>query len=172
MAPGLGVLGWWLLWVGEASAQKPSYSGLGNIWLEYDKQIPTLSLHIWIAYEVEEAFGPTFGSSQIVVVHSYSARARTYSLHSHWMPQEGGRVQGRSGAGMGVGTLRGRGVLGLKSFLVSWFLGFKVSQIYQICISCFSIGIDPISHSRFYLTDLPHFFGGRLFKHFKNCWVP
>ena len=36
-----------------------------------------------------------------------------------------------------------------------WFLGFKVSKVYKIPISCFLIDIDPISKiSKMYLAGL------------------
>ena len=58
------------------------------------------------------------------------------------VPQEGGRV--RSGAGLGVGMLVGRGIPLLENKKVSWFLSFLVSwlsflvsKILDILMSCF-----------------------------------
>ena len=67
------------------------------------------------------------------------------------------QIQTRSGAGAGVGMLRGTGVLGVLvsgflvfwflGFKVSWFLGSKVSNIYQVSIPSFLEDIDPISRT-------------------------
>ena len=66
----------------------------------------------------------------------------------------------RSGAGVGLGILRGRVVSWFLGFLFVWlfcfgflgclvldfcFLGFKGSKIYQISISCLLMDIDLIS---------------------------
>ena len=51
-------------------------------------------------------------------------------------------------------------------FVVSWFLGFKVSKIYQITISCFLEATDPISKVFKNLWDgSSGLFGPRLFHH-------
>ena len=42
-------------------------------------------------------------------------------------------------------------------FFVSWFLGFEVSKIYQVSISCFLIDIDLISKPfKMFQTNLHH----------------
>ena len=77
-------------------------------------------------------------------------------------------------AGVGIGMLRGRVVLGVRfsvsGCLVSWFLGFfvsEVSKIYQHSISCLLLDIDPISNiSKNILDGPPGFSGARLFQ---NC---
>ena len=64
---------------------------------------------------------------------------------------------------MGVGMLRG------KSFLVSWFLGFKVPKMYQMSISCFQEDIDFISKMfRNLLDGSARFVGARLFGNCQN----
>ena len=95
-----------------------------------------------------------------------------------------------SGAGVGVGMLRGKGVLSFlgSKFLgflflkfhgpdfrllgtkVVWFIGLKVSKIYQISISCFQEGIDLVSKiSEILLDGSSGLFGARLFSSLQNC---
>ena len=67
-------------------------------------------------------------------------------------------TRGWSGAVVGVGMLMGKGFACFLSFKVSWFhffwfLGFKVSKIHQIPISCFPEDIDPISNILKILLD-------------------
>ena len=81
-----------------------------------------------------------------------------------------------SGAGVGIGMLRGRGwflvswclgflVSWFRSFLVSKFLGFKASKIYKIICSCFLEDTDPISKIfKILLNGSSGLVGARLFQ--------
>ena len=75
-----------------------------------------------------------------------------------------------SAAGVGVGMLRGKGFLGFLvskflGFKVVWLLGYDVSKIYQIRISCLLEDIEPISKIfKILLDGSAGLFGARLFQ--------
>ena len=56
-------------------------------------------------------------------------------------------------------------------FLVYWFIGFKVSKIYQISISCFLIDIDHISKLFKILLNGSAGFFGATFSKIVNKWI-
>ena len=67
----------------------------------------------------------------------------------------------------------------VSSFLVSWcqmvskFLGFKVSKIYQMLISCFQEKIGPISKIfKILLDGSTGFVGARLFEYCQHLRFP